>query len=532
FKAGTNTVRAVGHTAGRDLTDEIAFEYQTAEWSKPARLALKQIADTNGLVTVEARAFDKAGVPCLDAANVVRFGLVGDGRLLDNLGTVGGSRVVQLANGRAQIAIQLTGRKAVVSVASEGFTTQFLNVTNSPKPIVISEKANGRSASGLEVSPELTLDVAAIDRDRILKAADVALKQEPVSITKFHAEHSSGGPHDFFSNADYFWPDPTKSNGLPFISRDGMSYPGVFTAHRMAMRDLRDAVAALGAAYKINQDERYARKAAELLRVFFLDPATRMNPNLEYAQAVLGRSPGRSYGIIDALHLIEIPPAITAMQQSAPFSPELIAGLKRWFADLSDWMVTSKNGREEATAKNNHAVAFWLQIACFARFTGDEAKLAECRRQFKEVFVPNQMADDGSFPQELNRTKPYGYSIFQLDNMATLCQVLTTPEDNLWEFQLPDGRGMRQAVAYLYPFLADKSKWPLKPDVQAWESWPARQPCLLFAGLAYGQPGYLELWKRLPADPKDFEVRRNMGITQPVLWIGNQESARLAATKR
>lgn len=533
FKEGTNTLRAVGHTTGRDLTDEIAFEYQTAEWGRPAKLALKQVADTNGLVTVEARAFDKAGVPCLDAANVVRFDLTGDGRLLDNLGTVGGSRVVQLANGRAHIALKLTGRKAVVSVASEGLTTQFLNVTNTPKSIVVSEKkANGRPASGLKLSPELALDVAAIDRARILKAAAVALKQESISITKFPAEHSSGGLNDFFSNADYFWPDPAKSNGLPFISRDGMSYPGVFTAHRMAMRDLRDSVAALGAAYKITQDDRYARKAAELLRVFFVDPATRMNPHLEYAQAVLGRSPGRSYGIIDALHLIEIPPAIAAMQKSPAFSPGLVASLKQWFSDLSDWMVTSKNGREEAAARNNHAVAFWLQIACFARFTGDEAKLAECRRQFKEVFVPNQMAVDGSFPQELKRTKPYGYSIFQLDNMATLCQVLTTPEENLWDFQLPDGRGMRQAAAYLYPFLADKSKWPLNPDVQAWESWPARQPFLLFAGLAYGQPDYLELWKRLAADPKDVEVRRNIPITQPVLWLGNPESTSLAATKR
>jgi hypothetical protein len=283
---------------------------------------------------------------------------------------------------------------------------------------------------------------------------------------------------------------------------------------------MRDAVAALGAAYKITGDDRYAAKAAELLRVFFLDPATRMNPNASHAQAVPGRSPGRPTGIIDTLHLIEVPMAVEAMQKSPAFSPETVAGLKKWFGDYLEWMMTSKNGREEAAAINNHAVAFWLQVAVFARFTGNEERLEECRRRFKEAFIMKQMAGDGSFPAELKRTKPYGYSIFQLDNLSTLCEILTTPKENLWIYALPDGRGMREAVAYMYPFLEDKKKWPLKPDVQAWDGWPARQSCLLFAGVALDEPKYLELWRKLPADPSNEEVRRNIAITQPVLWIG------------
>ncbi|HTB85031.1 MAG TPA: alginate lyase family protein [Candidatus Sulfotelmatobacter sp.] len=371
----------------------------------------------------------------------------------------------------------------------------------------------------IALPPGLMIDVAGIDHDRILRAADAALQLEPITITKWHSNLSEGGTNDFYSNADYFWPDPKKPDGLPYINRDGESNPNNFWQHRMAMRNLRDAVAALAAAYKVTGEERYAVKAAELLRVFFLDPQTRMNPNLQYAQAVPGSSPGRSWGIIDGLHLIEIPPAITAMEKSPAFTPALTDGLKQWFQAMSDWMMTSTNGRAEATAHNNHAVAYWLQIACYARFTGDEAKLADCRRQFKEVFVPVQMTTNGSFPLELARTKPYGYSIFQLDNMVALCQVLSTPSDDLWKYELPDGRGIRVAVAYLYPFLADKSKWPLKPDVQAWESWPSRQPGLLFAGLALRKPEYLELWEKLPADPVDPEVRRNIAITQPILWI-------------
>jgi hypothetical protein len=382
-----------------------------------------------------------------------------------------------------------------------------------------SSNGNSQSIRTTQAFRRLTLDVAALDRERILRAAQVAVALEPPTITAFRAKHSTGGPNDYFSHADYYWPDPTKTNGLPYISRDVESNPANFNAHRMAMRNLRDAVTALGAAYKLTGEERYAGKAAQMLRVFFLDQTTRMNPHLEYAQATLGRAPGRSYGIIDALHLAEIPPAIVAMERSPSFTPETLTGLKKWFAELSEWMVTSKNGKEEAAAKNNHSVAYFLQLASFARFTGDAAKLAECRRQFKEIFVPNQMAVDGSFPLELKRTKPYGYSIFQLDNLATLCQVLSTPDDNLWEFELPDGRGMRKAMAYLYPFLADKSKWPLKPDVMAWAGWPARQPCLLFGGLAFDERPYLDLWKQLPPDPTDAEVRRNIAITQPILWV-------------
>jgi hypothetical protein len=386
----------------------------------------------------------------------------------------------------------------------------------------IAAEKNSSAASDSQLStlnPQPTVNVAAIDHDRILHAASAALEIEPITITKFRAKLSEGGPNDFYSNGDYWWPDSTKTNGLPYIRRDGLSNPENFVQHRHCIVGLRDAVAALGAAYKITGDDRYAKKSVELLRVFFLDPQTRMNPSLQYAQAIPGVSPGRGIGIIDTLQLAEVPLAIEAMQKSPAFPPDVLNGLKKWFADYVDWMTMSKNGREEANAHNNHAVAFWLQVAVFSQFTGNEKQLAECRRRYKEVFVPKQMAADGSFPAELARTKPYGYSIFQLDNMAKMCQVLSTPEDDLWKFELPDGRGIRKAMEFLFPYLADKSKWPRKPDVQAWEGWPTRQPCLLFAGLAFNEPKYLELWKKLPPDPKDDEVQRNVALTQPLLWL-------------
>jgi hypothetical protein len=377
----------------------------------------------------------------------------------------------------------------------------------------------GASASRAMPNRQQALEVASLDRQRILKQADGALKIAPISITASRARLSEGGPHDFYSNGDYWWPDPNKPDGLPYIQRDGQSNPQNFSAHRLALRNMRDAAAALAAAYALDGQEKYAEKAVTLLKVFFLDEATKMNPSLLYAQAIPGRFSGRGIGIIDTLHLAEVPPAILALSRSQAMTPEVLAGLKKWFGDYAQWMTTHKYGLDEMNAKNNHSVAFMVQLASFATLTGDTAQLDLCRQRYQEIFVPQQMAPDGSFPQELRRTKPYGYSIFQLDNMAILCQLLSTQSDNLWTFAFPDGRGIRKAVEYLYPFLQDKTKWPLKPDVEHFESWPVRQPALLFAARAFGEKKYLDLWKSLNPDPTDQEVQRNMAITQPLLWL-------------
>jgi len=375
------------------------------------------------------------------------------------------------------------------------------------------------SITAPRAAQQVDATLGSADRERILQKARAALDAKPITITAFRARLSQGGPNDFYSNGDYWWPNPNTTNGLPYVQRDGQSNPGNFVEHRKCVVELRDAVAALGAAYKLTGEPRYATKAAGLLHGFFIDPGMRMNPRLDFAQAIPGVTPGRGIGIIDTLHLIEVPLAIKAMAGAESFRPVLREGLKAWFRDYAEWMITSKNGRDEAEAGNNHAVAYWLQVGCFSRLTGDEVRLVECRRRFKEVFVAKQMAADGSFPAELRRTKPYGYSIFQLDNMAALCQIASTPADDLWRFELADGRGMRKAMDFLYPYLADKSKWPHKPDVQAWEGWPVRQPSLLFAGLAYHQESFIALWQQLPPEATDVEVRRNVAITQPILWL-------------
>lgn len=361
--------------------------------------------------------------------------------------------------------------------------------------------------------------VAEQDRARILALAGKALELAPLSIMQHQSPLSPGRADEFFSMSDYYWPDPAKPDGKPYIMRDGQSNPANFNKHRETLMALRDATSALAAAYLLTGEERYAAKAVEMLKVFFVNEDTRMHPSLDHAQAIVGKpTPARGTGLIDTLHLVEVPLAVMALRGSKAMKAEDLEGITRWFADYTQWFVTSDKGKNEAKAKNNHAVAYWLQVAAFATLTQNEDLLEECRRQFKEVFVPVQMALDGGFPLELGRTKPYAYSIFQLDNMAALCQLLSTSEDNLWTFATPDGRSMTRAVAYLYPYLADKGSWPLKPDIHAWEGWPVRQPALLFGGIAYHEEKYLAQWRKMKTDLQDFEIRRNNAITQPLLW--------------
>jgi hypothetical protein len=360
-----------------------------------------------------------------------------------------------------------------------------------------------------------SFDVATEERPRVLRGAAKYLNEPPVTVTAASSPRSAGGKHDYFSEGDYWWPDPKDPDG-PYLQRDGMSNPDNFNDHRLALIRLSLIVPSLAAAYVLTRDSKYAQSAARHLRAWFIDEATRMNPNLQYAQAIHGRFTGRGTGIIDTLHLVEVARAAPRLDLSAGD----LGGVKEWFAEYLEWMTTHSYGIAERDAKNNHGTCWATQVAAFARLTGNATQTEYCRNRFKTVLIPNQQAADGSFPLELARTKPYGYSLFNLDAMSILAQTLTTREDDLWTWQLPDGRGMAHAVAYMYPYIANKSKWTKPPDVMYFKEWPVRQPSLLLAGLALGKTEYLDLWKRLDGDPTVDEVIRNWPVRQPVLWVG------------
>ena len=363
-----------------------------------------------------------------------------------------------------------------------------------------------------------SLEVAKLERARVLKAANGFLKEAPITITASVSPRSAGGVHDFFSEGDYWWPDPQHPDG-PYIQRDGMSNPNNFVDHRRYLIRLSVQVPALVAAWKLTRDERYANQAVKHLRAWFVDERTRMNPNLQYAQAIQGRFTGRGIGIIDTIHLVEVARAIEILKDSKAFTATDRAAVLKWFREYVQWLTTSKNGIEEREAKNNHGTCWVMQVAAFARLIGNQELLSFCRDRFMTVVVPNQIAADGRFPEELRRTKPYAYSLFNLDAMATICQILSTAGDNLWNFSLTDGRSIGRAMEYMYPYIKDKKAWPLKPDVMYDAEWPMRHISLLFAGRALARPEYIDLWRKLPADSPVDEVLRNFFIRQPVLWL-------------
>lgn len=359
--------------------------------------------------------------------------------------------------------------------------------------------------------------VAETDHRRILYGARQYMPLEVLTITAFSSPKSPGGLHDFFSQADYFWPDPRNPNGA-YVNRDGESNPENFNKHREVMIKFSVRMPALTAAWLLTDDPRYAKRAGDYLRAWFVTPATRMNPNLEFSQGVHGVSTGRSYGIIDTLHLVEVARAASLLN-SAALDEDDFRGVKAWFHEYLAWMKTSEKGEKERAALNNHATCWALQASEFARLIGDEETRDEIRKWFVGTLLPDQLGMDGSFPQELARTKPYSYSIFNFDVMAGLAQSLKGAGTDPTTFSLPDGRGVCKAAAFLYPYLEDKLKWPYKKDVEHFDALPVRSPGLLFAGLACHRAEYIVLWKTLNPDPTDREIIRNFPIRQPLLWV-------------
>ncbi len=363
----------------------------------------------------------------------------------------------------------------------------------------------------------LRFNVGEFDRARVLHDAQRYVLGKPLTVTAAPCRRSAGGPHDFFSEGDDWWPDPNNPDG-PYIQREGMTNPDNFADHRKLLLRFSVQVPALTAAWILTNDNRYAEPAATHLRAWFVNESTLMNPNLQFAQAVHGRSTGRGTGIIDTIHLVEVARAVPYLVEAGALTPADYNRVGAWFAAYLNWL-TGPNGIEERDAKNSHATCWLLQVAAFAKVIGNKPLLRYAADRFKTVIVPEQIAPDGSLPLELKRTKPYSCCLFNLDALATLCQIVSEVDESIWGFATADGRSIGRALAYMFPYIRDKASWPAPPDVMYYEYWPMRQAALLFGGLALQHADYLDVWKKLPADSDIEEVRRNFFIRQPVLWV-------------
>lgn len=366
-------------------------------------------------------------------------------------------------------------------------------------------------------SENVHFNVAEYDHARILAAAADALTQQPSPLTSIPAPTKALDPHLYYSEDTEWWPKDGEPED-PYEHRPGYMNPHAFTAHRDAVVRLNGIVAASVAAWRLTGEARYATHAMLHVRAWFLDPATRMEPNLDHAACVPPAEAGTPHGVEDTVCLAELVRSASFLcaYNGVATEPEA-AGLRAWFGAFASWLNESKNGFIARESKDRLAICWTLQAAECARFANLGALQLECSHRFRDKLL-RQMNFDGEFPAELHRPNPYASSIFTLDCLSLTCEILSTPMDRLWDYNLADGRGLRSAVAFLFPALERRAAWKLPADVEHFTDWPVRGPSLLFAGRAYTRPEYIALWKRLPAEPRSPTLLRYFPVRQPALW--------------
>jgi Alginate lyase len=337
--------------------------------------------------------------------------------------------------------------------------------------------------------------------DKLRLEADKALNIQPVSVMQKSVTPASGDKHDYLSLARYWWPDPTKPGGLPYIRRDGevnTEINNVEDEHHLD--EMVTATTRLALAYYLYGDEKYAAQATTLLRVWFLNPATRMNPNLQYAQATRGRNTGRGSGLIDSRRLSHVVDTIGLLAGSKSWTSADQKGMQDWFTQYLKWLQVSKNGRDESRAENNHGSFYDVQVASIALFTGD-TELATKILKSETKRISAQIDKNGGQPFELERTRSLWYSTFNLTALFQLAQLGESVGVDLWAFETKDGRSMRKALDYLTPYVTGEKKWPYK-QIDEYRA-DAILPVYLTAAARYKSPGYEQVAQKIHPGTSD-----------------------------
>jgi hypothetical protein len=292
--------------------------------------------------------------------------------------------------------------------------------------------------------------------------ADRALQRGPFSVTQKTGFPADRDIHDYYSLAPYWWPDPEKDNGLPYIRRDGQTNPerygdGVDGKRRHEM--IQDVTALTLAGY-FTEDQRYLDHAARQVRTWFIDPATSMNPNMNHAQFIPGRSTGRSIGIIDSREFVRIIDAALLLHRSSVLDDDELSALKSWFGRFAAWLTESEHGQKEHVAENNHGTFYDLQLATFLWFSGQGKTAREVIAAFSEKRVLEQIDPDGRMPRELARTRPFHYTLFNLQAMVNMALLAARLDMDPLKNDLEAGGRIHSAIAFVS---GDGHDWPLDP---------------------------------------------------------------------
>lgn len=296
----------------------------------------------------------------------------------------------------------------------------------------------------------------------LISRAERAMKEKPVSVIDNKRVAPSGDKRDYLSLAPYWWPDPKKKDGLPWIRKDGQVNPETRGEHgdRAVKNRFFENVHTLCMASFYSSDPKYAERAVEWLEVWFVHPDTRMHPNLDYAQGVPGRSQGRCFGIIEWLNIDEVITPIQLLRAGDMLSKETDEEITRWFTEYAHWLQTSEFGRQEARTKNNHATWYDVQLSGILIFLGKKEEARKILEEVKTRRIATQIEPDGRQPHELARTKSWSYSRMNLRAFMQLVALGRKVEVDLWNYETPDGRSIRKAAAFLAQYEDGKKKWP------------------------------------------------------------------------
>lgn len=354
-------------------------------------------------------------------------------------------------------------------------------------------------------------DVGAMERERVIADADEALKRPIETLTSRKTPRKDADQHEFYSELTF-----AQSDLVPRTAR-------AFREHATLLREFSNAVATLTAAYLLTRENAYALRAGQHLYAWFVQPATRMNPQLAFA----GFDPnskstvGSWAGLVDGVPLAEIARALSFLVDTSALSPPDREATHQWFAGLLNWMNTA---REPVIAREgkDHSASAWLLIAsAVSRFVQDSSVWDACTHRFRKPTLRNQINAGGTFPHEITTAFPFRNTLLNFELLFASCQLLSTSFDPLWQYELEDGPGMRAVAALLFPLLRDPGKWPYVADPLFFHDLPGRRAGMLFAGRAFGRPEYVELWHATP--PPKMEalpepVASSFVVHEPLLW--------------
>jgi hypothetical protein len=331
-----------------------------------------------------------------------------------------------------------------------------------------------------------------------------ALTAGPWSVMDKRLVPPSGDKHDYYSVGPYWWPDPAKPDGLPYIRRDGEVNPERYEYDSAGLKNVVASTRALALAWYFTGEARYAERAALLLRTWFLDLETKMNPHLQYGQAIPGRTEGRGIGIIDTARLIDLVDSVGLLQTSDAWSAADHRQLQAWFRAYLQWLLTSAHGLDEAKTRNNHAVWYDAQIASFALLVDDRETARETLERVGSQRIATQIETDGRMPHELARTKSFSYTAMNLRGFLHLARLAEHVQVDLWNFRTSDGRSIEAALDWLAPFVAGRKQWthqqisPMEPSsaflLYRRAAWKLDKPMYRQLGSQVTDPIDLLLW--------------------------------------